>query len=179
MHPQLADQLQQLQAVTDRVTAFAASMSDAAFQQRPPSGGWCAAECIAHLNLTTVEYLPIFDTTLAAAPAGFPETRRYKRGFLGGLLAWTLEPPARMRGRTLPRFVPGSIAPKAAVVAEFVRLQREVEQRIRRADGRDLHVPRIVSPFNAKLSYNLYAAICILLAHERRHLWQAERAARG
>jgi hypothetical protein len=33
-----------------------------------------------------------------------------------------------------------------------------------------------VSPFNAHVKYNVYAAFCVLLAHEQRHLWQAERA---
>jgi hypothetical protein len=33
-----------------------------------------------------------------------------------------------------------------------------------------------VSPFEARASYNLYAAFAILPVHARRHLWQAEQA---
>ena len=35
---------------------------------------------------------------------------------------------------------------------------------------------KLVSPFNARLKYNALAAFRILAAHQRRHLWQAERA---
>ena len=43
--------------------------------------------------------------------------------------------------------------------------------------GRDLNRLKIVSPFGARLSYNVYSAFRVLAAHERRHVWQAERAA--
>ena len=75
--------------------------------------------------------------------------------------------------------MPKSAGPKGAILAEFERLQGDLSDRIRSASGLDLNELRIGSPFNARLSYNVYAAFCILLAHERRHLWQAERAVRA
>jgi len=179
MHPQLAALIGQLEAVTARASELGAALDDTAFHARPPSAGWSAAECIAHLNLTTVALLPRLDSALATGRPGYPDTRRYRRGVLGSLLAWSLEPPARLRFRTLPTFVPKSAGPKGAILAEFERLQGDLSDRIRSASGLDLNELRIGSPFNARLSYNVYAAFCILLAHERRHLWQAERAVRA
>lgn len=34
---------------------------------------------------------------------------------------------------------------------------------------------KIASPFDRRFKYNLFSFFHILLAHERRHLWQAER----
>jgi len=179
MHPQLAALVGQLEAVTARASELGATLDDTAFQARPPSAGWSAAECIAHLSLTTVALLPRLDAALATGRPGYPDTRRYRRGVLGSLLAWSMEPPARLRFRTLPIFVPSGAGPKGAILSEFERLQGDLSDRIRSASGLDLNELRIGSPFNARLSYNVYAAFCILLAHERRHLWQADRAVRA
>jgi hypothetical protein len=36
---------------------------------------------------------------------------------------------------------------------------------------------KVTSPFDSRVSYNVFSMFCILETHERRHLWQAERAA--
>ena len=179
MHPQLADLSTQLNAVTARALDMARPHDDAAFHKRPPSGGWSAAECMAHLNLTTVEFLPRLDKLFATARLGFADTQRYRRGLIGAMLAWSLEPPARMRFRTAPRFVPNSTGRKEEILAEWERLQRELDAQLQRASGLHLNELRVRSPFNSRVTYNVYAAFCILAAHERRHVWQAERALAG
>lgn len=158
---------------------MASACTDEAFHQRPRSGGWSAAECIAHLNLTTAEYVPVLDRLLASGRPGFADTSRYRRGFLSALFAWSLEPPARMRVRTIPRFVPNSTGSKQAIMAEWDGLHRDLQERLRRASGVHLEELRITSPFTSRMSYNVYAGLCILAAHERRHVWQAERAIQG
>jgi hypothetical protein len=168
--------IRELDTASARAAEIAAGAADEAFHARPPSGGWSAAECIAHLTLTTAGMLPRIDTALAGGRAGVGDQQRYRRGIVGGLLAKTMEPPVRMRARTLPAFVPESAAHKDAVFAEFQASQRELASRIEGASGLNLDELRIVSPFNARVKYNVYAAFCILTAHERRHLWQAERA---
>src|SRR2546430_6374817 len=105
MHPQLAALVGQLEAVTARASELGATLDDTAFQARPPSAGWSAAECIAHLSLTTVALLPRLDAALATGRPGYPDTRRYRRGVLGSLLAWSMEPPARLRFRSEERRV--------------------------------------------------------------------------
>ncbi|HXY29872.1 MAG TPA: DinB family protein [Gemmatimonadaceae bacterium] len=176
MHPQIAELVRQLDSATVHARAIATPASDAAFHQRPPSGGWSAAECVAHLSLTTQALLPLIDAALASGRPGFPDGRRYRSDTMGWLLAWSLEPPARVRIRTLPSFVPSSTGSKGAILAEFERLQGELAGRLERASGLDLHPIRVRSPFNSKVSYNAFAAFRVLLAHERRHLGQAERA---
>ena len=48
---------------------------------------------------------------------------------------------------------------------------------LQQAQGRRLDQVKVVSPFDSRISYNLFAAFRLFAAHERRHLWQAERAA--
>ena len=176
MHPQLSSLLEQLGAASARAAALAARVDDEVFHKRPPSGGWSAAECVAHLTMTTAGMLPGVDAALEQGRPGVGDHQRYRRGLIGGLLAWSMEPPVRTRVSTQPAFVPESVPAKDAVMAAFQRSQDDLASRIRRASGLNLNDLRMTSPFNERVKYNIYAAFCIVLAHERRHLWQAERA---
>lgn len=177
MHPQLAVIVSDLAAASQRATRLIDSLDEARFHARRDPTRWSAAECIAHLTLTTRVYVPLIDAALAQGTtlAGVPH---YRRDIPGWLLSVLLEPPVRIRLKTLAAFVPASTGTRAEVGAEFTRSQTELVRRIEKASGRDLTALKIVSPFNARLRYNLYSAFRVLAAHERRHLWQAERAAR-
>ncbi len=175
-HPQLETILQQIGDATLHAQRFLGRPAEA-FQRRPSPESWSAAECLRHLSLTTSAYLPMIDAALAV-----PDTRnvapshRYRRDLFGALLTWLLEPPFRSKSKTTAQFVPLSAGDPASVVGEFEALQREFALRVERCTGRDLERKRLASPFNARVKYNLYSALTIMMAHERRHLWQADRA---
>lgn len=175
-HPQIEALLRQLSDATARAERLAGAATPQKLAARPSPTSWSAAECLAHLTLTTDAYLPLLDAALAAAPPGtVAHDHRYAPGFIGGLLAWSLEPPYRMKTKTGPSFVPGPPADANAVLAQFLAGQAELKQRLIACDGKDLNRMMVRSPFNQKLRYNVYAALLSLLAHQRRHLWQAEQ----
>jgi hypothetical protein len=95
--------------------------------------------------------------------------------WVGSMLRWVIEPPFRMKVKTTPPFEPKNPKAPAAVIEEFMAGQSELARRVNNADGRDLDAIRIASPFNSRMTYNLYAAFRILTAHQRRHLWQLEQ----
>ncbi len=94
----------------------------------------------------------------------------------GRLLNWSLEPRPWFRMKTTARFQPVNVGPSSEVLAEFLRHQDGIAQALRSAEGLDLQAAKIVSPFDARASYNVLAAFRILETHERRHLRQAEVA---
>ena len=47
---------------------------------------------------------------------------------------------------------------------------------VRQADGLPIDDVKIVSPFDDRVKYNLYAALTLVPRHQHRHLLQAERA---
>jgi hypothetical protein len=75
--------------------------------------------------------------------------------------------------------VPGGAGPKADTIEEFNRLQDEQVSWVRAADGLQLNSVKILSPFDGRVRYNLFAALSILARHQQRHLRQAERAWSG
>ncbi|HKS06732.1 MAG TPA: DinB family protein [Gemmatimonadaceae bacterium] len=181
----VAQQLESLRAELresqSAIASFAARVSDQDFSRRPPSGGWSAAECIAHLTLTTEGYIPLLSAARRKVPEGTALPSAYKMGFGAWLLWWILKPPARgySRSRTLPAFVPGSAAPKAATLAAFDRSQEALLAWIASVERAPLNHMMLTSPFNEKMKYNAYGALRVIAVHQQRHIWQAERAARG
>ena len=177
MHRQLAELQRQLDAATARATTLVEPLDDATFNRQPRPGSWSVGECLEHLNITSLAFIPRIDSALLAGDQSkVGDGTVYRAGFVGGLLAWSLEPPYRMKTKTAAQFVPPSVRDKARVLAEFVRLQKALGERIDYCDGRNLRLLKIASPFKESIRYNLYAAFLAILAHERRHLWQAERA---
>ena len=176
IHRQLAAIIIELDASTVHSRKLGAQFSETQFHARPEANAWSAAECMQHLSITTRAYLPLIDPLLTAS--GSPFTGRYRRDFLGTLLCWAIEPPPRMKSKTAAAFVPSGEMDKEGILGEFAALQRELGYRIEKANGLDLNRIRIVSPFNQRVTYNLYSGFRILLAHQRRHLFQAEQALR-
>jgi hypothetical protein len=175
-HPQLDVLARELGHASARAREIVARVSDEGFHRRPGTG-WSAAECIAHLNLSNEAMLPLIDGGLREAAArSRPTSPSYRRDLTGWLLSWYLEPPYRRGVKTPAQFEPASTGSKEEILAEFLRLQDELVDRLRIAAGLDLNRVRIVSPFNARARYNLYSAFRVITAHERRHLYQAETA---
>ena len=75
--------------------------------------------------------------------------------------------------------VPKAVEPMGEVLERFDYLQGELLVRLDRAAGLALDSVKITSPFDARVKYNLFSAFSVIPVHQRRHLYQAESAARG
>jgi hypothetical protein len=145
------------------------------FTVRPSPLRWSAAECLAHLSISSEMFLPVLRDALAKARASSRKRGKVKMDLLGRVLAWFLEPPIRTKVKTTAPFVPKSTRAKADAFGEFATLQEKLIDLLRDARDADLRM-KIVSPFDKRVRYNLLSAFRIVAAHERRHLWQAEQA---
>ncbi len=176
MHPQLQLVVDEYKSAQARLHDLVQAVPDERWGRRSDPGRWSVAECVAHLNLTSMAYLPLLQHAvsrarmLEARPPG-----RYRRDPIGWLLWATMGPPVRVRLKTIARFLPSSLAAPALLVQEFDRLQAAQLDCLAQADGLPLSRVRVTSPFNARVRYNLYSCFTILPRHQHRHLWQAER----
>lgn len=176
MHPDLEHLSLQFAEAEARMHRLAESASEQEWGTRPANGGWSIDECVSHLTLTNQRYVPILAEASDAAPAFDTETPPHlHRDLAGRLLSWMMEPPVRFKLPTRPEFMPQDPVSRGRTVAAFDASQAAIQQQIRAMDGLDITTIRVTSPFNASLRYSAYSALHILAAHERRHLWQAER----
>lgn len=145
---------------------------------RPSStGSWSAAECIRHLNLSSDAYFPIWQRVIATAgPRKSELNAPYRLDFWGRFLCWILEPPPRIRSKTPAPFEPVACGEVAEVLDGFVERQQRIIAALRRCRGRAVDQVKMASPLDARVRYSIWSSFVLTAAHQRRHLWQAERA---
>lgn len=177
MHPQLQAVANEFAAARERLHRLAATVPADRWAQRPSAEQWSPAECVAHLNLTSLAYIPQLTNGLQQARAmGGGAPTKYPRGLMGWLLTRMMRPGKGGKVKTAAAFVPTATAPMAEIVAEFNRLQDEQVALVRQADGLPIDRVQMASPFSARVKYTMYAALTILANHQHRHLQQAENA---
>ena len=167
----------ELSEATSRAWQLVRSTDGRLFTVRPTPRDWSAAECLAHLSLSTEQFLPVLQKAIEdARTKGWTSTKKPAMDVVGRALRWFLEPPIRKRVKTAGRFVPRSARAKAEAFGEFAALQSKLVDTLHSADGLDLRKIKVTSPFDRRVKYNVYSAFRIIAAHQRRHLWQAEKA---
>ena len=169
---------QELNEATRRAWSLVHSTDGRLFTVRPNSASWSAAECISHLSISTEMFLPVLQSAMddARKRGILAKKRPPKMDLLGRILRWFLEPPIRRRVKTTAPFVPRSVRAKAEAFGEFASLQSKLAEQLTAARAIDVSRVKIVSPFDKRVRYNLFSAFRIVVAHQRRHLWQAEQA---
>ena len=143
---------------------------------RPSPTAWGLADIAGHLALTTLMSLPAFDMAIAE---GHDHAAYSDRRFVGNVLSratvWFVEPPVRLHLRSPRQLTPRPRADPAHARQEYRAAQIALELRLERAAGLDLtHVHVRLAPVRP-VRVALGTAFALLLAHERRHLWQAAR----
>jgi hypothetical protein len=177
---QLSDIIAEFEHAERRLTGLAESIPDDRWNVRRDPSAWSAAECVAHLNLTSEAYIPRIQKAIEEARKLPPHRGKYHRDFVGWLFAKLVGPLPKIGKRrigkvkTTPSFVPTGDHPKQVTLAEFKRLQGEIMNLVKECDGLAIHKTKIVSPFGEKVSYNTFSTFHILSTHEERHLQQAE-----
>ena len=162
---------------TKRAWELVKSTDPRFFTVRPHHASWSAAECLAHLSISTEMFLPVIEKSIdEGRKRGLTATKKPSMDILGRVLRWFLEPPIRKKVATSAPLVPKAVRAKAEAFGEFSALQSKLIEQVHQAGGLDLGKLKIVSPFDRRIRYNLYSAFLIIVAHQRRHLWQAEKA---
>jgi len=147
------------------------SQSDLETSLEPTS--WSVAQCLDHLALTTIAFVPAISNAIARAPR-LGTDRPLTTGVLTRLLIRNLEPPYRLRFRVPPPLAPDHRDFKWAWSA-FEESQTRLAKTIGSAAGLAIDRVKITSPVPGRFSHNAYGGLLMLTAHQRRHLWQIDR----
>jgi DinB superfamily len=176
---QLALVKDELLYARERARAVCKGLDAATWAARPSPDSWAIGECLMHLNITSERFIPLIDEAIRDGRARKLEGNGpYSRGLIAWALQRFLEPPYKIKTKTPAAFLPVALEPMHDTLERFDYLQQEVQVRIDRSAGLALDRLRLVSPFDARVKYNVYASFCLIAAHQRRHLWQAEQVKR-
>jgi hypothetical protein len=162
-----------------RAEALVNGLTTDQLSQRPDPGKWSIAECLAHLNLTA----SVVQRLMAKCIAKGKREKRlgkgpFKLGMRGRLLVWVAEPPPKFRIRAPKAVAPlVSIQQPAQILADFMKAQDEWQRLWNEADGLNMAAINI-GPFLSPFRCHLSASFPWMMAHQRRHLLQAENVKR-
>ncbi|HST78713.1 MAG TPA: DinB family protein [Verrucomicrobiae bacterium] len=171
----------QLDSIRKRAELLISGLTPDQLTLRPDPSKWSIADCLQHLNLTAAAVQP---KIAAAIEKGRREnlagTGPFSPGPWGKLLIWIAEPPPKFRLRA-----PSHIAPTAGqtgstqLMAEFMRFQDGWQKLIQDSEGLNQKKIKVESLFPGLPRLSLAAPIPWMLAHQRRHLLQAENVKRS
>ena len=170
---QLDSLLKEAEAVLLRSKNLIAGRDHAKLNTSFGENSWSVAQCFDHLAQTTNAFLPAITKAISGAPR-LNKNRELKVGALTQVIIQNLEPPYKLRFKVLKALVPQCDNFQVAYEA-FENSQAELEKVIETARGLAIDKMKIESPVYARLSYNVYGALRMLTAHQRRHLWQIEQ----
>jgi hypothetical protein len=178
MSGQLAAIIGDLESASTRLRDLREALPRHIWSRQPGPGQWSPAECIAHLNLSSAAILPCLRDALAAARAcSEPVGSKYRLDAMGWLLGKIVAPGGGLKMTAPAAFEPDGCDTADCLVDRFETLQAELIALVRDADGLPIDRVSVVSPFDARVKCNLYAALMLVARHQHRHLLQAAHAA--
>jgi hypothetical protein len=142
---------------------------------RPDARHWSIAECLHHLNLTLELYLPKIDDAICRAPRDRSASTggiRYERAEVEALRLF--EPPVIVPVSAPAPTIPGPAVDPVWLVERFHQTRDRYLDAVRRSFGMDLGRCRIIEPIYPVI-ISLGGTLALIAAHDRRHMWQAER----
>lgn len=163
---------------TAQVEAYLEQYDAEALKWRPDERGWSATGQIAHLVLVNGPYLKRMAETIAAQRAGStsgPTSGPWKHPWFSRWFAKSMEPPVKRRYKTMKSMVPDIGAEPASEVEAFRESQATLRTVLEDARGLDMGRVRFASPFFSLFRFSLGGGLALLLAHNRRHIWQIEQ----
>ena len=174
--PEIDEFRQQFERLAAEADALVAPLTEEQFTWRPAPGSWSVAECIDHLNSTARLYLPRLDEGIAESiRRGLYGEGPFTHDLVGRFFVRTMEPPVRFRVKAPATFHPGLQRSRAEIMAAFRAYQVQFVDRLRQASGLDLRRGKVHSPASNWIKMSLNSGFALMVAHERRHLWQAQR----
>jgi len=176
MNAELESYSDHLLSIRQDAVGLMSGLSDAQFNWQPAPGRWSMAGCFDHLNKSAAQlFIPIVDAAINTAKAeGLKSDGPFAYSALERWAVRSNDAPPKMRFKAPKNVQPADSLRLDDVRGDFVRWQDEIASRLRQSDGLDLRRAKYTWPF-WPLKWSLGALLQLMLAHERRHIWQARQ----
>lgn len=173
---QYLDSVRELSAAANHLVARF-NMNQLTWQ---PGAGerWSMLECLDHLAIATEVYLDAMEPAMRKARPATAVTAVFRTaGFPSTKFVQDLEPPPR---RKIP--APGKIRPRPTlnpegILPRFLKSMDRLTALAPSAPDGDLNSVRFRNPFLPLVRFTLASGFLIVVAHARRHIWQAGQVA--
>jgi hypothetical protein len=174
--PDVQSLLDQLAASGLATAALERELTPDQLLWRASETSWSIAQCVDHLAEAGRVYLgPMRQGVEEARRRGLARREPIEPSWIEKKLIYTLEPPPRLRLPAPKKIVPALAKEPAAVWRDFAAVQAEVTALLKEAADLDLNRARFANPFLPLVRVRVGSGFRVITAHERRHLWQAQK----
>ncbi len=149
--------------------------------RQPEPGKWSAAQCLAHLNSYGNYYLPAIENGIRkAGTRALKNNSTFKASWFGNYFTKMMMP--EVNGKPAKKISspknhqPVKELDSNQVIAEFIDQQEKLLRLIQQSRGVDLRSIKIPISISKLIKLPLGDTFLFLVAHNYRHMLQAERA---
>ncbi|GAA4447386.1 DinB family protein [Nibrella saemangeumensis] len=149
--------------------------------QAPAIGQWSIAQCLEHLNSYGHYYLPLMEQAIRQGEARqLPPTDTFRSSWLGDYFTNAMLPKADgsigYKAKAFKNHQPKPQLDAKAVLTKFLRQQHQLIHLLQQAQS--VNIGRLKIPISIArwISLPLGDAFRFLIAHEVRHVLQAQKA---
>jgi len=172
----LPETLAEAEAIAQDVQGTLAQLNAEQLNWKPNAESWSVGQCLEHLIVADYAMFGAFDEVLS----GRKRATRWERmpllpGLFGKLLVKSVSPQAKQKLKAPLKIQPSTSAIDPQIVSRFVEHQRELVSRLTNLDNFFVEKIVMTSPLMKLITYSVLDACRLIVAHERRHLAQAQR----
>jgi len=174
--PDLRELDRQFQAINQDTHKLLDNLTEAEFNWHPKPGKWSMAQCFDHLIVTGhLSLTNIQAAIIEARSRGLFGPGPFHYGLLEKWFVRFMEPPPILKFKAPKVYAPPPDRALAEIRPAFFSMQDELLDWLRQADGIDLARVKVRNPVTNFLKLSLGQEFAFTVAHERRHLWQAQQ----
>jgi len=166
---------QQLQKSEQAAEELITGLSPLQVNWRPNACAWSICQCLDHLARTNRIYCQAMLETIAQQHQGISATAAAMPGWFGRKFVEKMEPQARTRFKAVKKVVPAADGDAQVAFQDFVNSHSDLRRVMASWEQMDFNRVRFRNPFVPLLRFTVATGLLIINAHDRRHLWQAER----
>jgi len=155
------------------VNKLTQNLSEEEFNLNPNSSSWSIAQCIDHLILTMDLYIDGINSAIEKSSRFDDANQKIKLHFFMKYSIRLLEPPYKMKMKTVGIIKPKSLYNIKNLVDQFSERCELFMELITKSEKIDINQVLVKSPLVKYLKFSLAEVFLFHAAHIRRHLWQA------
>ena len=177
MDPDIEALIHQFESIRQDAESLTVGLTTSQLLRKPGANKWSIAECFAHLVVVDGMDVPGLHTTIEAAhKQGKTGSGPFRYGVISGWFVKSMDAPVKRFKVSAPgAYLPQQVTDPRETANAFLRIQSEVRDLVRSADGLDLARVKVRLPLGPGLKMSIGRRFQLLAAHDRRHLWQARQ----
>jgi len=149
------------------------------FSQQPAEGSWSAKQCIVHLNIYGDYYLPAIEAAILKAKQHTAK-KQFTSGWLGNYFTNMMQPGTNEKPtkkmKAMKNYISLNDEDSDKVIATFIDQQEKLLQLLEYAKNIDLNNAKVAISIAKFIKLKLGDVFMFLIAHNYRHVLQAESA---